>query len=73
MKQNEASRNSRVIVIQKLYTQEFSKTSELNFPKHRHKKFIKDVVLGTLERKELIEETIQQHLSKDLNIKRTEK
>jgi N utilization substance protein B len=30
-------------------------------------------VLGTLERKELIEETIQQHLSKDLSKKRTEK
>ena len=49
------------------------KKSELTFPKHRYKKFIKDVVLGTLERKELIEETIQQHLSKDLSEKRTEK
>ena len=73
MKQNEASRNSRVIVIQKLYTQEFSKTSELNFPKHRHKKFIKDVVLGTLERKELIKKIIQQYLGEDLSEKRTEK
>ena len=70
---NEALRNPRVIVVQKLYSQEFNKESKLTFPKHRYKKFIKDVVLGTLERKELIEETIQQHLSKDLNIKRTEK
>ena len=73
MKQNEALRNPRVIVVQKLYAQEFNKQSELTFPKHRYKKFIKDVVLGTLERKELIEGTIQQHLSADLSIKRTEK
>ena len=73
MKQNEALRNPRVIVVQKLYAQELNKKSELTFSKHRYKKFIKDVVLGTLERKELIEETIQQHLSKDLSEKRTEK
>ena len=65
--------NPRVIIIQKLYSQEFNKESELTFPKHRYKKFIKDIVLGTLERKELIEQTIQQHLSKDLSKKRTEK
>ena len=70
---NEILQNPRVIVIQKLYAQEFNKESELTFPKHRYKKFIKDIVLGTLERKELIEETIQQHLSKDLSEKRTEK
>ena len=73
MKQNEALRNPRVIVVQKLYAQEFNKKSELNFPKHRYKKFIKDVVLGTLERRELIEETIQHHIGEDLNLKRTEK
>ncbi len=73
MKQNEALKNPRVIVVQKLYAQELNKKSELNFPKHRYKKFIKDIVLGTLERKELIEETIHQHLSKDLSEKRTEK
>ena len=73
MKLNEALRNPRVIVVQKLYAQELNKESELTFPKHRYKKFIKDVVLGTLERKELIEETIQEHLSKDLSKKRTDK
>ena len=73
MNQNETLRNPRVIVVQKLYAQEFNKESKLTFPKHRYKKFIKDVVLGTLERKELIEETIKQHLSEDLSIKRTEK
>ena len=73
MNQNETLRNPRVIVVQKLYAQEFNKESKLTFSKHRYKKFIKDVVLGTLERKELIEETIKHHLSEDLNIKRTEK
>ena len=73
MKQNEALQNLRVIVVQKLYAQEFNKGSELTFPKHRYKKFIKDVVLGTLERKELIEETILLHLGNDINFKRTEK
>ena len=73
MEKNEALRNPRVIIVQKLYAQKLNKKSELIFPKHRYKKFIKDVVLGTLERKELIEETIQQHLSKDLSEKRTDK
>jgi len=73
MKQNEALQNPRVIVVQKLYAQEFNKGSELTFPKHRYKKFIKDVVLGTLERRELIEETIQLHLGEDVSLKRTEK
>ena len=73
MNQNETLKNPRVIVVQKLYAQEFNKESKLTFSKHRYRKFIKDVVLGTLERKELIEETIRQHLSEDLSIKRTEK
>ena len=29
--------------------------------------------MGTLERRELIEETIQHHIGEDLNLKRTEK
>ena len=73
MKQNEALQNPRVIVIQKLYSKNLNSESEIKFPKHRFKKFIKDVVLGSLERKELIEETISLHLNKDIDIKRTEK
>ena len=73
MKQNEAFQNPRVIVVQKLYAQKFNKGSELTFPKHRYKKFIKDVVLGTLERKELIEEAIQLRLGEDISFKKTEK
>ena len=73
MKQNDALNNPRVIVVQKLYGHYLNKDSEITFSKHRYKKFIKDVVLGTLERKELIKETIQLHLGDDINFKRTEK
>ena len=41
--------NPRVIVIQKLYGKYFNKDENLTFPKHRFKKFIKDVVTGTIE------------------------
>ena len=34
---------------------------------------MKDVVTGTLERKELIEETILKHLTDDINLKKTDK
>ena len=46
--------NPRVIIIQKLYGKFFNEDNELVFPKHRFKKFIKDIVLGTIERNELI-------------------
>ena len=65
--------NPRVIIIQKLYGRFYNKDNDLDFPKHRFKKFIKDIVLGSLERKELIDETIKLHLSEDIDFKRTEK
>ena len=46
---------------------------EIVFPKNRYKKFIKDVVSGTLERIELIEETIIKHLDEDIDLKKTDK
>ncbi|MDC1497015.1 antitermination protein [Pelagibacteraceae bacterium] len=46
--------NPRVIIIQKLYGKFYNEENDLDFPKHRFKKFIKDVVLGTIERNELI-------------------
>ena len=73
MHHHEILKNPRVIVVQKLYSHHLNKESEIIFPKHRYKKFIKDVVLGTLERKELIKETIQLHLGDDINFNRTEK
>jgi len=46
---------------------------ELVFSKNQYKKFIKDVVTGTLERKELIEETIIKHLGGDIVLEKTDK
>ena len=46
--------NPRVIIIQKLYGKFFNEEDDVEFPKHRFKKFIKDIVLGTIERNELI-------------------
>ena len=47
-------KNPRVIIIQKLYGRYFNEDEEIIFPKHRFKKFIKDIVSGTLERDEII-------------------
>ena len=44
MRDNEIRQNPRVIVIQKLYSHYLNKGTELTFPKHRYKKFIKDIV-----------------------------
>ena len=46
---------------------------EIEYPKNQYKKFIKDVVTGTLERSELIEETINKNLSGDIDLKKTDK
>ncbi len=45
----------------------------IEYPKSQYKKFIKDVVTGTLERSDLIEETINSHLSNDINLTKTDK
>ena len=72
MNQNESTVNSRVIVIQKLYAHHLNRDTELYFPRHRYKKFIKDVVNGTIERKELIQNLIDRELKNDINENRTE-
>ena len=72
MSQKEALLNPRVIVIQKLYSHHLNKETEITFPKHRYKKFIKDVVNGTIERKELIQDLIDKKLKKDINENKTE-
>ena len=58
--------NPRVIVIQKLYGKYFNEEEKLTFPKHRFKKFIKDVVNGTIERDSIINEELNLHLKEDL-------
>ena len=63
----------RIKVIQKLYSSLINPNSEIDYPKSQYKKFIKDVVTGTLERSELIEETITTHLAEDIDLKKTDK
>ena len=65
--------NPRVIVIQKLYGKYFNKDENLTFPKHRFKKFIKDVVNGTIERDDVIKDEISNHLNLDLDLKKLDK
>ena len=65
--------NPRVIVIQKLYGKYFNEDQKLTFPKHRFKKFIKDVVKGTIERNEIIQDEMSIHLNKDLDLKKLDK
>tara|TARA_Y100000022_G_C12915496_1_gene224789 strand:- start:66 stop:473 length:408 start_codon:yes stop_codon:yes gene_type:complete len=55
MKSNFSPKNNpRVIIIQKLYGKYFNKNEELTYPKHRFKKFIKDIVSGTIERDDIL-------------------
>ena len=65
--------NPRVIIIQKLYGKFFNDEEKLVFPKHRFKKFIKDIVNGTIEREELINTEINNHLDQDIKIKNMDK
>ena len=65
--------NPRVIIIQKIYNKFYNNDEILSFPKHRFKKFIKDVVNGTLERSDLINDEIKNHLQDDINLKNIDK
>tara|TARA_Y200000002_G_C22542081_1_gene604460 strand:+ start:449 stop:853 length:405 start_codon:yes stop_codon:yes gene_type:complete len=57
--------NPRVIIIQKLYGKFYNEDDNIDFPKHRFKKFIKDIVLGTIERNELILSELETKLDDD--------
>ena len=57
--------NPRVIIIQKLYGKFFNDEEELVFPKHRFKKFIKDIVYGTIERNEILIEELDKNLDNE--------
>ena len=63
----------RVIIIQKLYGKFFNDDAEIIFPKHRFKKFIKDIVLGTIERNDLIKDEVKNYLSEDLQLTNLDK
>ena len=72
MSKIEIKNNARIIVIQKLYSYFLNKHSYVEYPKHRYKKFIKDVVMGTIERKELIQDLMNKELREDINDNKTE-
>ena len=72
MSEKQPDKNPRIIVVQKLYSHYLNRESELIFPKHRYKKFIKDTVLGTIEREELLLENLKTILKDEFNPSRTD-
>ena len=66
-------KNPRVIIVQKLYGKFFNNDEELTFPKHRFKKFIKDIVSGTIERDDIILEELDKNLGKEFNLNNLDK
>ena len=65
--------NPRVIIIQKLYGKFFNNEQELDFPKHRFKKFIKDVVKGTIERNDILIEELDKNFGNSFNFNQLDK
>ena len=65
--------NPRVIIIQKLYGKFFNNDEQLTFPKHRFKKFIKDIVSGTIERNDLILEELDKNLGEEFSLNNLDK
>ncbi len=63
----------RIKVIQKIYGSLMNPDEKITYPKNQYKKYIKDVVSGTLERTELLEEVITKNLDKDINLEKTDK
>ncbi len=63
----------RVKIVQKIYNLLMNPNTQIEYPKSQYKKFIKDVVEGTMERSELIESTIKEHLNSDIDLKKTDK
>ena len=74
MKTNFSPKNNpRVIIIQKLYGKFFNDDEQLIFPKHRFKKFIKDIVSGTIERNDIILEELDKNLGKEFTLDNLDK
>ena len=67
------NQSPRVIIIQKLYGKFFNNDADLTFSKHRFKKFIKDVVLGTIERNEMILDELDKNLGDDFKLNNLDK
>ena len=67
------NKSPRIRVIQKIYGSMLNTGIAINYSKSQYKKFIKDVVEGTIQRTEYIEETVKKHLTNDIHLKRTDK
>ena len=72
MPNDNIANNSRVIIVQKLYSYFLNSETEISYPKHRFKKFIKDVVSGTIEREELLIEKLKKILKDEFQPSRTD-
>ena len=73
LNQNKKTISPRIRVIQKLYVLSMNPDEIIEYPKSQYKKFIKDVVQGTIEINELIKETVKKYLNNDLDLNRTDK
>ena len=74
MNQKKSKKSSpRIKIVQKIYNSMMNPGVEIEYPKSQYKKYIKDVVSGTLERSELIEETININLANDIDLVKTDK
>tara|TARA_B110000495_G_C22422591_1_gene267330 strand:- start:105 stop:503 length:399 start_codon:yes stop_codon:yes gene_type:complete len=73
MPNNKMNSTPRIRIIQKLYSNSLNSDSNIEYSKSKYKKFIKDVVEGTIERNDLIVETIKKYIPEDLDLKRTDK
>jgi len=67
------SSSPRFKIIQKIYGYLMNPDEKIIYQKNQYKKFIKDVVSGTLERIELIEDTITKNLGDDIQLEKTDK
>ena len=74
MESKKHKKNSpRIKIIQKIYNALMNPDALIEYPKSQYKKYIKDVVSGTLERSEFIEQTIYKNLNNDIDLKKTDK
>tara|TARA_B100000029_G_scaffold373017_1_gene367197 strand:+ start:311 stop:709 length:399 start_codon:yes stop_codon:yes gene_type:complete len=73
MIKTKSTQTPRIKVIQKLYGNLINPDQVIDYPKSQYKSFIKEVVQGTIERNDLIEETLEKHLKNDLDLNKTNK
>ena len=67
------AKNPRVLIIQKVYSRIINDDQKIIFEKHRFKKFIKDVVFGTIERNEILIEELDKNLDNEFRFNNLDK